>query len=150
MIRLGTQNEVKAFNLFEHLIVLHVFLGSFVGAFSLSLQSSTGAEGPGQLVNQSDDSPHDTARKSTDIRSISQDKLPAVDVIRVNRVQPQEEREARDVEVPLSSEELHVHVVKHVGVQFGVFGLVSVRVLPHLTQGVCSRLQHRWINSSHF
>lgn len=53
-------------------------------------------------------------------------------------VQPQEEREARDVEVPLGSEELHVHVVEHVGVKFGVFGLVGVRVLPHLPQGVCS------------
>lgn len=63
IIRPGKQNEVKDLNLFEHLIVLHVFLGSFVGAFSLSLQSNTGAEGHGQLVNQSDDSPHDTARK---------------------------------------------------------------------------------------
>lgn len=70
----------KAFNLFEHLIVLHVFLGSFVGAFSLSLQSGAGAHRRGQLVNQSDDSPHDTVRKQHQ-SSISQDTLPTDDVI---------------------------------------------------------------------
>lgn len=66
----------QAFNLFEHLIVLHVFLGSFVSTFSLSLQSGAGADGRGQLVYQSDDSPHDTVRKQQQ-SSVSQDTLPA-------------------------------------------------------------------------
>lgn len=73
----------KAINLFERLIVLHVFLGSFVGAFSLSLQSGAGAHSRGQLVNQSDDSPHDTVRKQHQ-SSVSQDTLPMGDVIHVD------------------------------------------------------------------
>lgn len=47
--------------------------------------------------------------------------------------QPEKDSEARDVEVSLGSEELHVHVIIHVRLQLSLRIDSFARVFPHLT-----------------
>lgn len=50
--------------------------------------------------------------------------------------QPEEEREARDVQVPLGSEQLHVQVVKHARVELGIFAVLHVGILSDFSHGI--------------
>lgn len=54
-------------------------------------------------------------------------------------LQPEEKGKAGDEEVPLGSEQLHVEVVKHVGLQNSILVVLRPRILPHLTQRVYRR-----------
>lgn len=56
-------------------------------------------------------------------------------------LQPQEEGEARDVQVPLRSKQLHMHMVKHVRVHLRVFTDLSSGVFPHLPHSIYSTIQ---------
>lgn len=53
--------------------------------------------------------------------------------------QPEEDSKPRDVEVPLCSEQLHVHVIVHVWQQLGVFTEVFARVFPYFTHSIWKR-----------
>lgn len=55
--------------------------------------------------------------------------------------QPKKEREARNVEVPLSSEQLHVHVVVNIRVYFGVVQRLRAGVLVHLSYSIWGRAE---------
>lgn len=68
--------------------------------------------------------------------------LSSVAGISVGSLQPQEKGEARDVEVPLGSKQLHVHVVIHVGIQLGIFAGLCPRVLLNLSHGIC---EEQWV-----
>lgn len=57
----------------------------------------------------------------------------------IQDLQPEEEGKARDVEIPLGSEQLHVEVVKHVGMQISILAVSRPRILPHLTHSVYRR-----------
>lgn len=55
--------------------------------------------------------------------------------------QPEKEREARYVQVPLSSEQLHVHMVINIRVSFGVVQRLRPGVLVHLAYSVWGRAE---------
>lgn len=68
----------------------------------------------------------------------------------VGSLQPQEEGEAWDVEVPLGSKQLHVHVVIHVRVQLDVFAGLCPRVLFNLSHSICEeQWDYHQINNHH-
>lgn len=55
-------------------------------------------------------------------------------------LQPQEQGEARDVQVPLRPKQLHMHMVKHVSIHLSVFTDPSFGVLPHLPHSIYSTI----------
>lgn len=60
--------------------------------------------------------------------------------------QPEEDGKTRDVEVPLSPEQLHVQVVENVWLQLGIWGDFFIGVLPHLTHSVYDTTETKNMN----
>lgn len=62
-------------------------------------------------------------------------------LLKVLRIlQPQEEGEARDVQVPLRSKQLHMHMVNHVRVHLRFFIDLRAGVFPHLPHSIYSAI----------
>lgn len=128
-------------HLLESHVVLLVMSGCLSSTVHLRLKRRPVLQGDSNLVEQRDDSTHDTAPTGGETWRQVQNRQCMSDCsgFTSGYWQPQEKRESRDVEVPLSSEELHVQVVEEIGVPAGVLHRLRTRVLLHLTCSISGR-----------